>query len=243
MSQSQQMVVALKTLLKAQGKTYADVSIALQLSEASIKRLFGENHFTLARFEKILEMLGLDFTDLFNEIEARKRYVETLTLGQEAEIAGDVALLLVAVSVINGFSFSDLIEYYRLDRHDLTQKLASLDRLKLIELQPNNRIKLRIAPNFQWHANGPIQRFFLERVEQEFFDSRFDKKEDKLLVFNGLCSAATNSAIQLRMEAFVHDVNELCKGDSGLDLEHKHGNTLVIALRKWQSGLFAEYLT
>lgn len=241
MSQSQQMVSALKTLLKTHGKTYLDVAEALQLSEASIKRLFGEHHFTLARFEKVLEMLGLDFSDLFKVMEGSRRDVEQLTPEQETEIAADIELLLVAVNVINGFSFSDFIECYRLDRHALTQKLAHLDRLKLIELLPNNRIKLRIAPNFRWHPNGPIQQFFLERVERDFFDSHFDSKTDKLLVFNGLCSEATNATIQARMEDFIHDVNEVTKRDRDLNLKQKHGNTLVIALRQWQYGLFRQY--
>jgi hypothetical protein len=66
----------------------------------------------------------------------------------------------------------------------------------IIELLPNNRIKLLVAPNFRWLPNGPIQRFFHEKVEQEFFKSRFAGENEKLLVLNGLLSRASNSELQ-----------------------------------------------
>ena len=171
-----------------------------------------------------------------------RHQTECLTAEQEAQIAADIELLLVAVSVINGFSFADLCNYYRLGQHRLIQKLAQLDRLKMIDLMPGNRIKLRIAPNFRWLANGPIQKFFLDKVERDFFNSRFDRETEKLLVFNCLCSAGTNKEIQRRMEAFVHDVTEMVKKDRALPLTQKHGNTLVFALRQWQYSLFRDYV-
>ena len=32
--------------------------------------------------------------------------------------------------------------------------------MKIIELQPGNRVKMLVAPNFDWIPNGPIQQFF-----------------------------------------------------------------------------------
>jgi DNA-binding Xre family transcriptional regulator len=242
MAQSAVLVAALKQQLKARGKTYADVARFLGLSEASVKRLFASGQFTLERLDKILEMLEMDIGDLVEAVHRDRRQMECLTSEQEAQIAGDLALLLVAVSVINGFTFSDLLEQYKLDQHQLVQKLAQLDRLKMIDLQPGNRIKLRIAPNFRWLANGPIQRFFLEKVERDFFDSRFDRDTEKLLVFNCLCSSHTNREIQQRMESFVHDISALVKKDRLLPLQQRHGNTLVLALRQWHAALFRDYL-
>ena len=49
MGQTRELVAALKTELKAQGKTYADVAAALELSEASVKRIFSQQNFSLER--------------------------------------------------------------------------------------------------------------------------------------------------------------------------------------------------
>lgn len=242
MAQTAALVSALKKQLKAHGKTYGDVATVLGLSEASVKRLFAEHNFTLRRLETVLTLMDMEVSDLIETMQRVRHRVEQLNVAQEEQIAGDIKLLLVAVSVINGLSFADLRSYYNLSEHCLIQKLAQLDRLKMIDLLANNRIKLRIAPNFRWLPNGPIQRFFLAKVEQDFFNTQFERETDRLLVLNGLCTTATNAAIQTRMEQLVSEISEMIKKDVPLALEKKYGNTLVLAIRQWQYDLFRPYV-
>lgn len=238
MAQTEALIRTLKAELKAAGVTYAQVARALDLSEASVKRLFAEGHFSLIRLEAVLALIGLELSDLVERMQKRRQQVERLTPEQEQEIADDIQLLLVAVSVINGFTFEELASFYRLGAPTLTQKLATLDRLRLIDLLPGNRIKLKIAPNFRWLPNGPIQRFFLQKVQVDFFNSSFDADNEKLLVLNCLCSETTNRAIQQRLQTLVDDITALANKDKNLPLADRHGNTLVLALRQWQYGVF-----
>ncbi len=242
MAQLNVLIAALKKQLKASGMTYADIGCALELSEASIKRMFAQGHFTLARMESILQLIGLEFTDLLDLVQRESHQIEQLNLEQEAQIAADLELLVIAVSVIHGFSYDELKTYYNLSEHQLIQKLAALDRLKLIDLLPGNRIKLKIAPNFRWQSNGPIQQFFLQKVQRDFFNSNFDQTTDKLLVLNGLCSSATNQEIQDKMQEFVNKISELNKADGKLPLGEKNGTTLVVALRQWQYETFSGFV-
>lgn len=242
MVQTKEIVLALKRALRGQGKTYADVAVVLNLSEASVKRLFAEGNLTLQRVEQILLLLGLDFAELVEQIQQARQEVELLSPEQEAQIAGDTALLIIALSVVNGFSFSCLQQHYRFSEHVLIQKLVQLDRLKMLELMPGNRIKLRIAHNFRWRKDGPIQNFFLRRIAPEFFSGRFDATSDKLLVFNGAISAAANAEVQAKMEVFLNEINALTQQEKSQPLNDRHGNTLVIALRQWQASVFHEYL-
>lgn len=242
MNQSSELIKTLKKQLRASGVTYLDVARELDLSEASVKRLFSEESFTIQRLEKICEMAGLDFSDLVVLTQKSWHQLETLTMEQEKEIANDLVLLMVTVSVINGFSFSDLLNYYKITEHECIQKLAKLDRLGLLELLPGNRIKLRISPNFRWQRNGPIQKFFQSRVEKEFFSSRFEGEREKLLVLNGLFSPASNKLLQEKMEQFSHEFNDLHRRDSALPIGKKFGTTVVFALREWQYNLFADYV-
>ncbi|MBN0987874.1 helix-turn-helix domain-containing protein [Amphritea pacifica] len=241
MAQTAALVQTLKKQLKAQGKTYLDVAQALDLSEASVKRLFSEQNFTLQRLETIAELAGLELTGLFRLMAQEQQRLTQLTREQEQEIASDLELLLVTVSVINGFSFSDIISHYDITEHECIQKLAKLDRLRIIELQPNNRIKLLIDPNFTWLANGPIQQFFQQKVEQDFFQSRFDKKHEKLIVLNGVLTPEANLAMQKKMERVAEEFNSLLRDDSPLPIDQKHGNTMVLAIRQWQYSLFKNY--
>jgi len=238
MAQTAALVDTLKKQLKASGKTYADVAQALELSEASVKRLFSEHNFTLQRIDSICELMGIDMADLVLQMSARRQQLTALTKEQEQQIANDMVLLLVTVCVINGFTWNDLLEHYELEETLLIQKLAQLDRLKIIDLLPGNRIKRRIAPNFNWLPNGPIQQFFREKVEQDFFSSRFDKKNEKLVVINGLLSPSGNADIQKKLQKLSHEFTEQMAADSDLPIEQRFGNTMVLAIRQWNYSMF-----
>lgn len=241
MAQTRALIQTLKKQLKANGKTYTDVAQVLELSEASVKRLFSEQNFTLQRLEKISQLAGLELTELFQLLTREQQRLTQLTREQEQEIASDLELLLVAISVINGFCYEDILSLYELTEHQCIQKLAQLDRLKIIDLLPNNRIKLRVDPNFTWLPNGPIQQFFQQKVEQDFFRSRFDKQHEKLIVLNGVMTPETNIAMQKKMERLAEEFNHLIQDDAGQPMQHKHGNTMVIAIRQWQYSLFKAY--
>lgn len=97
MSQTHALIQALKKQLRAQGKTYADVADLLELSEASVKRLFATESFTLQRLEQLCDWLQIEFAELMLQAQQQPQLTQ-LTLQQEQEIATDQRLLLVAVS-------------------------------------------------------------------------------------------------------------------------------------------------
>lgn len=238
MPQITPLIKTLKRELKAQGKTYVDVAKLLNLSEASVKRLFAEENFTLQRLEVICHLLGLEMSDLMLKMASEQRRITQLTESQEKEIASDLILMLVTISVMNGFSYHDIVERYTISGTECIQKLAALDRLKLIELLPNNRVKLLIAPNFHWLPNGPIQRFFREKVEQEFFNSDFAKETELLIVTNGLLSRTSNAEFQKKMQRLAREFDELVQGDLGLPHDEHEGVSIVLAIREWRYSFF-----
>jgi len=242
MAQIQSLVQTLKKQLKAHGKTYADIAASLDLSEASVKRLFADQSFTLQRLEAVGQLVGLQISDLVQLMLQEQPQLVQLTTEQEKEIISDPLLLMITANVINGLSYQDIIDKYTIKPTDCIQKLAQLDRLKIIELLPNNRIKLLIAPNFAWLPNGPIQQFYQTQLEQEFFQCRFDKESEKLIVLNGLLTKASNIEVQKKMQQLANSFNELIKEDMPLAYDKKNGSTAVFALRQWQYSMFDEYL-
>lgn len=242
MAQTSALLATLKKQLKAHGKTYADLAVALDLSQASIKRMFAEENFTLLRLESACGFIGLQIEELVALMAKEQPQLRQLSLEQEKQVADDLVLLLIAVSVINGYSMADLLSHYTIPETVCVRKLAHLDRLKFIELLPNNRIKLLISPNFKWRENGPIQQFFLSHVQQEFFRSRFDGENEKLVVLNGVLSKASNAELQKKIQKLAREFNDLTQNDAGLPLSEKFGTTLVTAMRHWEYELFKQYL-
>lgn len=239
MAQVTALVDTLKSALKAAGIKYTQVAAALQLSESSIKRKFSRKEFSLAELDSICALAGLQVSDLVRRMEENRGRLQALSQEQEQEIAEDSALLLVAVSVLNRWSFEQLLEFYKFEDTELVRMLARLDRLKMIELLPNNRIKLLVAPNFGWLPNGPIEREFLRAIQQDFFSTRFDRQDHKLIVLNGMLSPASNQELQRKMERLAREFDLLNAEDSALPLGEKNGCTVLLALRDWHYQTFA----
>jgi hypothetical protein len=243
MVQTTLLINTLKKALKAHGKTYADVARQLQLTQASVKRLFSEKSFSLQRLDQVCQLIGMEISDLVQMMnEGAQRKITQLREEQEQEIVSDLELLLITFCVLNRWSFEEITNYYNIPELRCIQKLAKLDRLKIIELLPKNRVKLLAAADFSWRENGPIQRFFQEKVEADFFRSRFDKDTEQLVVINGMLSQSSNVVFQRKMERLAREFNELNNDDAGLPLDQRHGTTVVLAIRQWKYGLFEQFV-
>ena len=62
--QTAELLKTLKKCLKAKGLNYRDVADALSLSEASIKRLFSDQSFSVSRLEEVCRFLDMTIYDL-----------------------------------------------------------------------------------------------------------------------------------------------------------------------------------
>lgn len=238
MSQEKALLSALKRQLKLRDLTYADVANHLDLSEASVKRLFSDGNISVRRLESVCSLLSITLTDLVLIAQLEQTQITSLTLEQEQQIVGDEMLLLVAVLVIDGFTFDNIVTQFEIQETALIQYLAHLDRLKIIELQPQNRIKLLISQSFNWLVNGPIQQYFQQNIKEEFFKTDFKSSTEKLLVINGLLSDGSNSELQHEMQQLVNQFVQLKNSDHKIDMGNKHGTTLVVAMRQWNATLF-----
>lgn len=243
MSHTEQLIAELKSVLRARNITYAILADHLGLAEISVKRLFNGQTFSLQRFEQVCDYAGISFSELVEKIDnKRTKPLSALSKEQEHEICADLSLLLVTVCVLNRFSFDEMLAQYRLERSQLIQQLAKLDRLGLIELLPNNRIRLMTTADFRWLENGPIQRLFQEKVAEDFFASRFDRTSEKLLVSNAMLTPASQHLFHRRMEQLLRELEEFNRADSQRHFDERQGVTLVTAMRHWKPSIFESFL-
>ena len=239
MAQVVALVEALKAALKSSRMTYAGVAAGMGLSESSVKRKFSRREFTLGEIDLICSMCDMDLSGLLQLMESSGKRLQALTAAQEREIADDLGLLVVTVCVLNRWSFENILEVYIFEQHELVQMLAKLDRLRLIELQPNNRIKLLVAPNFGWLPNGPIQQVFLKTIQQDFFAARFNQEDHELIVLNGMLCDSSNAEFRRKMERLAREFDLLNREDTTRPFDQRRGYTAVIALRDWHYKGFA----
>jgi len=239
MGQSKKLINTLKRLLKERNMTYRQIAQRLDLSEACIKRLFATGHFTLERLEQICSLIDLEITDLVMRADADVHRISELTEAQEKELVSDPKLLLVAFLVINGWSFNAISRQYRLSEAELVRYFLTLDKLKLIELLPNNRIRHLTSKNFLWRKNGPILKFFTEHMKQEYFEGDFRAENEVLMFLPGMLSETSSKIMLKKIEQLANEFNALNSQDTELPIEQKSAISAVFALRPWRPGVFS----
>jgi transcriptional regulator with XRE-family HTH domain len=241
MSESKLLFAALKQVLKSRGKTYRDVAQILNLSEASIKRIFATCDLSLNRLDFLCQWLDISIADLAEQAEANRQHLHYLSQEQEQLMVSDPKLLLITTCVLNYWQFTEITDYYQISQPECIQKLIQLERIGLLELQPNNRIKLRVSPTFRWRENGPIQNFFQKDVGEEFFASRFTKQGEQLIVLNGTLSDKSITQFHRKVAELTQVFNKLSQEDAKLPLEQRIGTTTILATRRWTLRLFDKF--
>jgi len=237
-AQTQALIAALKQVLKSRNVTYAEIARRLAMSEASIKRVFAKQTFTLDRLDKICGILGIAITDLAKMVEHEAERVTQLTLEQEREIVADPKLMLVAVHALNHWTLEEIVAHYTISKTDCIRLLARLDRLRIIDLLPNNRIRVIVGRNFSWRPDGPFQRHFRDQLEANFFGSRFDGQGEHLAFVSGMLARNSNAVIQQHMRRLETEFTELHNQDAALPLDERFGTSLLIAMRPWVPEMF-----
>ncbi len=240
MGQVENVLLAVKGLLKQNKIKYAQVADHLGLSESSVKRSFSQGQISLNRLAKICELMDLSFLDLLQVMQSQSDELTELTHEQEQIMVKDVKYLLVTVCVCNHWTFSEILETYQFEAAELVNMLLRLEKNDLLSLLPNNKIKLKISPHFHWIKNGPIQQFFEAHIQQDFWQSTFNGAGEIRLLANGMLSKASNESIQKHISRLKQQFSIYSEQDRHLPMVERHGTTLLIGMRPWEMNLFKE---
>ena len=238
--QAASLVDALKRLLKSQGTTYAHVAAGLGLSEAGVKRMFARRDFTLQRLEDICQIARVDLASLVRAVADEPSGLAQLTDEQERELVSDPRLMLIALCAVGNWTFEQILGTYAITRAECVRYLTRLDRHRIIELQPGNRIRPLISRTFSWRPDGPIQRYFHARVEAEFLGSRFDRRDELFVFVSGMLSRRASAELIAKLKDLARDFAELHREDVAMPLADRHGTSLLVATRAWEPRAFRD---
>lgn len=238
MSQLAEVCDTLKATLKQQSITYKILAERLEMSEANIKRMFSLKQFSLARLEEICGVAGFGLSDLFLLVENQKKKLIQLTAAQEQELIDNTKLFLVAACVRDGWRFDEIIHHYQIDQFECVQLMAKLDRLKIIQLLPNNQYKMLISQNFQWLPNGPLEKYMEQNGIAKFMASSFTGENSFRFYIRGTYSQTSINIIERKLTQLKKEVALLNQEDALLPLESRQHIGLLLAMRPWEMPQF-----
>lgn len=227
-------------MLRKRGITYSDIGKQLSLSEVTIKRMFSQNSFSLDRLNAICEMLEMDLVDLVRVFDDEQEKITSLTEKQEQDLVSDIKFLMVAICVQNTWTFQEIVEYYDITETQCLSYLIRLDRLSIIQLLPNNKIRRMVAQDFQWLAGGPIERFFEASIQNEFLQSKFVAAGEQRVYLSGTLSMKSIDILNKKFEMLVNEFAALQNDDAKLPVKARLGTGLMLAIRPWESTAFQQ---
>jgi hypothetical protein len=136
--------------------------------------------------------------------------------------------------------YEDIVRDYHFTKREALQYLIRLDRLKVIELQPGNRVRLLVSRHFSWRPGGPVQKYIHQKLLHEFFASSFAGVQEEFFFHGGRLSDDAFAHIKRALRATSRECAEIIERDR-LTTQPRKGGAFVLAVRPWHFSGFAQF--
>ena len=154
---SLQLLASLKRVFREAGIHYAEIALALGVSEMTIKRLLSGKGLKLDTLDRLCEIAHITLFELVEMTRAANPLLlPPVTLAQARELADEAALGTIFFLIDRGWTAEQIAEEFGLDGIVMNRHLTKLDRIKVIALFPGNRVRLlrRISKDLRYQLTG-----------------------------------------------------------------------------------------
>jgi DNA-binding Xre family transcriptional regulator len=238
MDEARRIVEILKRTLKMRGLTYASLGKRINLSEASVKRIFAQRTFSLKRLEQVCRALEMSIADLVRMVDVKSYASTALTLVQEAALAKDEALLSYFYLLLNGWTDIQIRRNYQFEELQTAGLRARLVDLALIEALPKRGYRLLVSRQIIWRSDGPVRRAYEHRVQQEFLRSAFTGARDFLAWQPVELTDSSIDVLRRKFGQIYREFLEMAELDQHSS-QPRYSVGLLLAFRPWVFSLVA----
>jgi hypothetical protein len=183
------------------------------------------------------DVLQIELAELTRGMPRSRRLVDRLTRAQEEQLMSDPALLCIAACAMHQMRVDEIVRLYRMDEAQCLKLLLRLERIGIVELVDNNRIRLRLSRAFSWIPDGPMMRFVKSQAG-EFFSHAFAGPGELMRLVSVRLSREMQLALLKRIEQVVQEYAEQHSAELRLPLVQRHPVTLLFGVRAWEPRIF-----
>lgn len=159
-----------KNKAKSQGITQDDLASKLGVSLPTVKRWYGGGTITLESLQKLVNEVGLTLTEVFSSLEESSSKTFHYSGEQEKFFSDNPDYLAYFDNLLRGQSPSQIQKKFALSEKRSVQYLSKLDKLKLIEWLPKNKIKLLVEGEPVWKAGGELAKKLRSDILRSFLE-------------------------------------------------------------------------
>lgn len=164
------LLKALRGVAKAKLYTSARLAKKLGVSEVTVKRWFSGQTCTLGNIFEICEILGISFFDLVSLVKEDEEVDYHLTQEQEIFFSKKPAMFGLFKQLHRGMSLQAIISFWGLSESIFFTALRAIEKQGLIEVQPGNRVRMRVRGHIRYTHRGPLAKTILKPQIGQFLD-------------------------------------------------------------------------
>ena len=164
------LLKTLRDVLKAKKQTYGQLAKKLHVSEVTIKRWFTGQTCTLENIFKICETLEISFFDLAALARKDEEVDYVLTREQELFFSKSPALFGIFKQLQRGILPRTIAENWGLNSPKLHGVLRSLEKQKLLEVLPHDRVRMKVRGNIRYGHQGTLAKAILRPQIEQFLN-------------------------------------------------------------------------
>jgi DNA-binding Xre family transcriptional regulator/Mn-dependent DtxR family transcriptional regulator len=239
-AETARIMETLKRVMKSRSMTYADLAQRIELSEASVKRIFSQSTLTLARLDQICQALETSIQEVTRLAGTQpSEAMDSLGIDQEEALAADPNLLACYYLVANGRSGKEIAVELGVEERNVRRWFVRLDALGLITVQSKLRARARTTSAIKWRENGPVRKLYELKVQQEFLQSAFSHSSEAFHFRSSELSESSYQVLLRRLDRLASEFRDLAELDRALPSRDKRSVGLLVAARPWVFSMFA----
>lgn len=205
----------LKGALRARNLTYADLAERIGCSEPTIKRIFANRDTKLSRLVEICDALDLRLDDIVAQAKRTDPSPVELSDQVELQLSEDPSAFHLFLLLREGLTAVEIAEQFDLTGDAVFNVGMRLERMGLVEVQKNDRLKLRNNGPIRFRRDGPLNRA-LAAINLKFVRRVFlaeDSDAAGFLTQSRHISDATARQVMQRIRDLTHEFKEMARQD------------------------------
>lgn len=167
---SKEAAFFIKNKARAKGISQAQLAQSLNVSLPTIKRWFGGGTLTIQSLQQLSAEIGISLTEIFSSIEESSTQGFAYTNEQELFFSNSLEYLAFFDNLLRGHSPAKIQKKFKINDKKLVMYLSKLDKLKLIEWLPKNKVKLLVNGEPIWRKDGLLSKKLRNDIFKDFLD-------------------------------------------------------------------------
>ncbi len=167
----------IRDIIKEKGYTQEEFAQMMGVSLPTLSRWLRGEGLLFQDLNVMLEKLGVKLSELAMLAEGDVANKFTYTNEQEDAFVSTEGLLAFFDQLLNGKTASNIARSFKLNERSMNFYLSKLDKLKLIEWLPNNKVKIIVSGEPSWIVGGPLSQKFRKQIINEHIQNHLNNRE------------------------------------------------------------------